>query len=651
MDPSQLPVGYAWNTVNMINIAGVPSCRPGHRCLVKLPKGNLQGSAIFRPQIGLEQILIAIDGVVYVATWPFLEFNFLPNVQFLPSAKQLFFTQTLQAAQRTTPGSLTSAIEVILPRSVMFMQDGGSTAPAWYDGSNSGHIRDLPFQTPAGGPMEWVGDRLWVAVGSQVLASDISNPFSFVEQVYLGGTVGFNFSRDVTALTKTPSVISPQLLVYTDEDTSLIQADLRDRSQWPTTLGFQREILQVGCASDRAVTSHFGRLLWFSSSGLVIYDMATAQTWTSRTPLRDNEMLVSKTGVSGDLSLVSMGVFGQWVLISVPAEDIYNKHTWVLNNASFETVGDEGGPSWSGYWLGTRPVEWIYGVIAGKERIFHVSTDSDGENRLWESFTPDRLDNGCPIMWAMETRGYFGLSSQAKKLPGARVQFAFADVALTAISEDLDFGVFVAPGVRGEYHQIMSKRISAQKGSLIYNQPLTATTKVFAYKPQTRTERTEDYSEQNPDVESGSCPPESDKNDDTEESFQLLIVGHGPAAIRWIRAFSVMKTEEDYAGNNEACENEQAFNIIRFDGAGVFDTDLPAATELIALRAVRDYTSTKTATVTAGGLQAVGVGSSESIVSQEAADRVAERIAVRQAEVELVQTLPTILSVGKGFDE
>ncbi len=652
-DPSQLPLGYVWSCVNTINIAGVISCRPGHKCIFKFPKGNLQGASIFRPIVGIEQLLCAVDGIVYAATYPFTQFHVIEGVSFRAEAKQVFFTNTVQSAERITPGDLASAIEVIEPRAVIFMQDGGFSPPAWYDGSQSGHVAGIPFQTPSGGTMSWIGDRLWVSNGMQLFASDISDPFSFVEQIYLGGTVSFNFSRDITALTVTPNLEFPQLLVFTDENTSLIQASIRDRSKWPTIDGFQKEILQVGCVGARAATSHFGRLLWFSSGGLVIYDAATARGWTSRSPLRDNEMMVSKKMLSEDLSRVAMGAFGQWLLISVPAEDVFNKHTWCFNNASFETITDEGGPTWSGYWLGTRPVEWVYGVIAGAERIYHVSTDEDGENRLWESFRPEALDNGCPIMWAVETRGYFGLSSPARKLPDQKCRFGFADIGLTGIGADLDIGVFVAPGVRGEYLPIMGKRINVTRGSIRYDQPITATTKIFAYKPQARTERTQEFS--NPAIpgeqETSTCPVESELNDDLEESFQVLVVGHGPASIRWIRSWAILSPEESFSGDSAACENEQGFNIVRFDGVGAFSENETIAVEELSAKAVRNFESVKTASVTYNGITAAGVGSSESIVSQEAADRVAEIIATRMAETEIVAASPVFFSVGLGFDD
>lgn len=645
IDPTSLPLGYVWNAVNCVIQAGVIACRPGHRCIVKLPKGNLQGAALFRPRLGMEQLLIVIDGVVYVSPYPFSSFSELDNVLFSSSAKQVFFTQATQSARRLTT-DFASAIEVISPREIIFMQDGGITAPAFYDGSNSGHIRDNPFETPVGGAMEWVGDRLWVSNGNQVFASDIANPFSFREQTYLGGTSAFYFSREVTALAKTPSIEFPQLLVFTSEDMSIIEANIRDRSLWPTTDGMQREVLQVGCVSDRGVSSHFGRIVWFSPSGIVFYDPGTARGWTSRSPIRDNEMLVSKSRLSDDASSAAMGVFGQWLLISLPVEDQYNKHTWVMNNAAWETLSDEGGPTWSGYWLGTRPVEWICGTIAGAERIYHVSKDEDGENRLWQSFVPDQLDNGCPIMWAVETRGYFGLTGQSKKPPGFKVNFGWADVAMTGIGDYLDLGIYVAPGVRGAYNQILGKRINVEKGSLDYRETLTATSQIFAYKPQSRVMRTEDQSQQSPDQESGSCPVESNTDDGNEESFQMLVVGHGPASLRYIRAFSIQSPDENFAGNPDACIDETGFNAIRFDGVGVHAEDISELQGKLALKPLVEFEAAKTVALEQDGIAAIGVGFSRSIVSQGAADRVAERIATRDAEIQIINASPAILSLG-----
>lgn len=643
-DPGTLPPGYYWNSMNTINTGGVISCRPGYRCIVKFPKGNLQGAAIFRPQVGLEQLLVVIDGIVYVAPYPFIEFRQLPNVLMLPWAKQVYFKQAVQSARRLD-NTMTSPIEVINPRNVIFIQDGGNTAPAWYDGSDSGHVRDNQFETPVGSSMEWVGDRLWVAQGNRVFASDISNPFSFREQIYLGSVAGFEFTGDVTALAKTPSLESPQLAVFTEQNASVLQANVRDRSKWPTIDGFQIEMLQTGCPGQRAIINHSGLLLWFSSGGLVAFDFATAGKIATRLPIRDTEMSFSKTLVSDNRDLIACSQFGQYFLCSVPSGDYYNKDTWCLNDVSKESLTASNAPSWCSVWRGTRPVQWVQGVIAGVERAYHVSFDEDGENRLWETFIPDRLDNGCPITWYVETRGYFGPSSGVQKIAGQLCRMQWAEIALSGIQEDLNLGVFFAGSLRGGYKNILAKKISVEKGSLDYRLPITATTKLFAYKPQERVERTQDANQQSTTLNTGTCGVESLDLEGIDDSFQLLVIGQGPATIRWIRAWGLV-VSETLKGDPDACIDETPFNAVRFDGPGAHSDNLAVTSAELAARDFQHFTSVQTRTVTQDNFQAVGVGTAESVISQSAADRVAGIIAVKQAEAELRFLVPPVLSVG-----
>jgi len=644
--PEQVPIGYYWSGMNVLNIGGSISCRPGYKCIITLPPGKLQGAALFRPRSGVEEIVVAVDGAIYVAPHPFLSFRQLPNVLMSSFAKQMFWVQTVQSARRITP-DLGSAIEVIDARPVLIIQDGGATAPAFYDGFESGHIRDRPFETPIGGPMAWVGDRLWVAFKDFVRASDISNPFSFREDVYLGGISAFVFKSEVTAMAKTAALINPQLLVFTDTNAELLQAYIRDRASWPTTDNFQAEVFNIGCTSQRSIVSHFGRLSWFSHTGIVMFDSAQASQITSRLPIRDNEMMISKTQLSDDLSLVAGAAFGSYLLMSVPSEDLYNKHTWVLNDASIETVNDNSGASWAGYWMGTRPVEWIYGHIVGQDRIYHVSKDVDDQNRLWEVFRPERLDNECPITWSVETRGYFGQTSE-KKPPGEECRFGWAEVALVGIEENLDLGIFYAGGLRGAYKPVLIKQLSVERGSLMPEFEILATTKLFGFKPQSRVERTEEASQKSMDEETGSCPVESPNNEDIDESFQILIVGHGPAAIRWIRTRAIHEAVP-VDGSNQACINEVPFNAIRFDGKGVHADSRVAVVDQLSAKAIRLFMASKTAAISQSGFTAIGVGTGESIVSQDAADRVALCVATKFAEHELQTVVPRIFSLGEGL--
>lgn len=644
-DPAQIPLGYAWQCVNMINLGGLLTCRPGYRCLVTFPPGRLQGCFVYRPTASLEQMLVVVDGNVFVADFPFVNFNIVPNIHLSPDAKQVYWAQTYQSARRTIPGSLTSPIVVMPTTSVVFIQDGGFSPPAFYNGAQSGHVVGALFGTPAGSLMAWVGDRLWVSNGNQVFASDIDNPFSFVEQIYLGGVQAFTFVADVTAMVVTPSIESPQLMVFTGINGSILQANIRDRSTWPTTPNFQMEVIQTGCTASRSALSHFGRISWFGAAGVSFFDPAMSGKITTRLPIRDNEMLSSKVNVDDDISLAAAGSFGQFLLLSVPAEDGFNKHTWVMNHASLTTLSDDTGPSWCGYWIGTRPVEWAYGNIAGKERIYYVSVDNDGQNRLWEAFQPNCLDNGCPITWAAFTRGYFGPTSQVQsRPPGERCRLNWANVAMCGIREDLNIGVFYAGGLSSQFLPILKKLIRVEKGSMDTNLTIGYTTPIFALKPQARLLTTEDADLQHQTPDEGTLVEKPD-NPNIDTSFQLLVVGHGPATIRYIRPFAATVAPQ-MTGNGDANKDEEKIHAVRYDGAAVKGEDLGEVIAEISEVPDNRFTSTKTNTITYRGVTGVGVGFAQSIVSQAAADRVANIIANQFAAQNVIQQLPSVLSVG-----
>jgi hypothetical protein len=644
-DPAQLPVGYAWQCINMINLGGLLTCRPGYRCLVTFPAGRLQGCFIFRPTAALEQMLVAVSGKLFVADFPFIEFRGVPNISFSPDAALIYWAQTYQSATRTIPGSLVSPITVIPTKSVVIMQDGGVSAPAFYDGSQAGHISGALYGTPSGGPMQWVGDRLWVSVGNQVFASDVDNPLSFVENIYLGGISAFTFAANVTAMAITPSIESPQLMVFTSINGSILQANIRDRNSWPTTPNFQEEVIQVGCNSHRSALSHFGRLVWFGPSGVSFFDPAMSGKITTRLPIRDNEMLSSKVYVDNDNSMIAAGAFGQFLVLSVPAEDNFNKHTWVINHASLTTLSDDSGPAWCGYWIGTRPVEWAYGNVAGIERIYYVSVDNDGQNRLWEAFRPDCLDNGCPITWAMFSRGYFGSTATVQsRPPGERCRMLWTNVALCGIQADTDLGVFYAGGMSSQFLPMLTKLVKVEKGSLDETQEITASSQLFAFKPQSRVLTTEDADMQSQPTDEG-CGVEKFDNNNIDTSFQLLIVGQGPATLRYVRPFA-QTVEPQSAGNPKACEDEIDLHASRYDGAAVTADDVATLIAALAAAPEQYFTSAQTETIQYRGLSGVGVGFAQSVISQKAADRVASIIATQFAAQQIVQQLPSVISVG-----
>jgi len=635
-DPSQLVTGFYARSMNTVNRGGVVQCRPGYRCKFVMPLGNLQGGIVFRPKVGLESIVFAVDGNVYLSEFPFRDFRQLA-VQFSPTARQLFFVQAEQAVTRNDDGSL----RLVPPINLVIIQDGGLTAPAVFDGFNAVHDENIKL----GGPMAWSGDRLWVAQGAKLFASDIYDPRHFLEPQYFATFESFTLPGEITALAEpTANAELAQLFVFTQDTTTLIQSGIRDRATWYNVPNFQFvQFPEVGCVSQRSVILMHGLLWWYSSSGLTNVNSAMLTRQSSATPYEDNEMTDSKSRLGEDLHGVACGSFENYLLVSVPYCDRYNVHTWVLDGATWQKKNQQAPFAWNSVWTGTRPVEWFEGLFAGTNRIFFASVDFDGQNRLWEAFSPDRLDDGCPITWYVETRAYsFNVPLEDKTM-------RYADIYLSELAGLDDFAVFWAGPYRGRYKRIMTKRIESPRGSIRVGHPITSDQKMFAFKKQTRPLRTQDAWKLASEEDLSACEVESFNLDFLDESFQLLIVGSGPGAVRGIRLYvePAPGTPGAVGPNKELsgrCEEDEgpAQNFVRFDGAA--SDSIEELNENIPL-----FTSNQTVTLTEQGLTEVGTGYGESVISQDDADKIARTTARRKAARQLELALPLIASTGTGL--
>ena len=633
-DPVQLSPGQYPRSMNTVNRGGVVQCRPGYRCKFAAPPGNLQGGSFFFPKQGNPVVVFAVEGLVYASEYPFLEYRQVEGLQFTPHARQLFFKQVEQSIRLNDDGSLS----FITPRNLLVIQDGGLTPAAIFDGSRGSHQYG-GTAIPLGGPMEWVGDRLWVARGSSLYASDLANPLAFTEHQYLTTVEAFILPGEITALSRTTSVTFPQLLCFTESTTTLFQASIRDRSAWITTQEFQRVLFpNIGCTSQRSVVAHYGLLWWWSAYGLTSFDAAVLANQTSALPHRDSEMSESKSRLSDDVAGVATAAVENYLLVSVPYEDLFNRHTWVMDNSAYQTLREMAPPVWNSFWTGTRPVQWLVAPVNEINTVLYLSHDFDGNNRLWEAFTPDRLDDGCPITWYLETRGYY-----LRDLLGQK-QFRYADVFLGELYGTVDVAVFWAGTTRGKYKRILTKRIEATQGILRSSDVFTADDLLFALKKQSRRIRTQDAKDLTTAAGQSSCGVESDFQEFIDESFQLLIVVSGPGAVRGVKLLNDPESGEKLGGG---CESDEiGTRAVRYDGAAseeiVFDD---AVEELSADDIV--FRSNRTVTITSGELTEIGIGVGESVISQQDADKIAGCIATRKAAKMMESVLPAIVSVGE----
>lgn len=628
LDPARIQLGKNCRGINTVHRGNIAQCRPGYRCLMALPEGHIQGAEFFVPKLGNPVLLFAIEGIVYLSETPYTTFRVVPGIAFLPYSRQVFFQQVEQSVRFNPDGSLT----LIEARNLMVIQDG-FTAPAVFDGFRATH-QFGPGSIPVGTAMAWVSDRLWVARESKLFASDLANPLSFVEPLYIASIPYFQLPGPITALTRTVGLPIENLLVFTARTTSLIQSNVRDRALWLTTPNFQRVVFpNVGCTANLSVVALNGLLWWWAEFGLTNFDAASQAFLSSTLPYVDMPMTDSKSRLSEDCSGICGIAVENYLLESVPWSDVFNRHTWVKDN-SLET------PSWS-IWTGTRPVVWLSEQINGFTKVFHISKDRCGCNTLWLSFTPDRLDNYCEITWALETRAYAGVDPLTGK------QIRFADVFFSELFGVVDVAIFWAGAKRGQYKRVLTKRIQAERCMLRYNDQYCYNDILYNLKKQSRKLRTQDAREIYETEKQTSCgvEREADGAEFIDEAFQILIVGSGPGAVDAVKFFSDPEGGDKLSG---ACEEDELdTRATRFDGAAEHSDDYRRA--INALGATCDdlpFRSSRTASITVGDNTANGIGIAQSVISQADADKVAQCIAERVAAKRLEAVLPSIVSQG-----
>lgn len=618
--PNAIPTGSYYRAFNAILRGNRLQCRPGYRTRLNLPEGKIQGGIVFEPISGSEQLVIVIGGKVYVSVPPFDTFQEVADLQFSDGAEQVWFARCERAVQRNDDLSLT----LIEPKSVLMIQDGVS-APGSWDGSVGQHHRGL-YAVPQGTAMAWSGGRLWVARNRSLFASDYADPFTFFEGQYIGSTNAFYLPGNIRAIQEMPDIQIPRLLVFTADQTVSFLSGLRQRDLWTSTQNFQQTILpDVGCSSQRSIVATEGQLYWFSANGLTRIDAALQGYRQGRQIVIDTEMAVSKYRVDPDVSLISGCAFGSYLLMSVPHASIENTHTWCLDTSESDI-------RWASYWVGTRPAVWITGTIANENRCFFLSHDYDGTNRLWEAFSTEKTDNGCPITWGFETRAYRGKDTRPKV-------WRNGEIKLTDIIGEVDVSLSFSGTHRGRFKRIATKRISAAEGTVGLKEEIDWDEDIFALRSQARLIQSQDDRLASSDSLS-SCPLDADidREENIDTDFQLCVLINGPAAVEWIRVWMDQESEE----NTSSCpkdEDDGKVRAERYDGGATLGASSTAAKTVLDEAPIL-FTANSTQVHTHEGVIATGSYTVTTSISQKCADKMATCSAAMKADWILKQTAP-----------
>jgi hypothetical protein len=568
LEPGSLQQGeYQWGA-NIINRAGLISTRPGFALIGQViwGLGEPQAMTVFFPRQQLPQMILAVGGKILKSIYPFRYYEIIPGIEFSKTGP-IHFCSGIKSVDRANDGTL----KVVDSTSVLVIQDGKRWAALW-DGISGRHVN--PATTPAasyvpvGTHMAWAGNRLWVASGTKLYASDIADPTRFFETQRLNSGGYFSLPGEISGVGQTQDLRT--LIVGTETTVTTFLANIRNRDVWADTPDFQKVLLPgIGVVSGRSFVNQYGLTWWMSQGGLIGLDNAQQTYRSSRINYRDQNMMRSKSNLSRDLTRVCGGSFENFLLMSVPSGDIHNAHTWVLDQSPIDTPEQPGQPSWSGIWTGVRPVQWVTAVIQGKTRCFCLSRDyvpgfpTEYTYNVWEAFIPERCDvnhNKAPkqIACGFETR-------RMAEDPRLK-RFSYAQLDLTEIMGKVRIQVFYA-GLKGGYEQILDKTIIATDGSL--GAPTEdamidgSETTIQFYRPQDRLIRTKTVKGGKDDNDVNGV--ESRFNRNIDRGFSLLVKWTGQMSIRALEIFYLPESE----AHEGTCEpDETTERAVTLDGVG-----------------------------------------------------------------------------------
>ncbi len=628
--------------MNVVNRGGYVRTRPGSRIMANLEGQNAQGGEFFVPINGTPAYMVAMDGKIYVSVSPFRTFVQLTGLQFNPLSRFVCFTSCEQSTDYTNEGQL---FFLDTPKTVMIMQDG-LTRAAYYDGVTWGHINPTPSGSDVTVPgmdgtkiglwSSWSNNRLWVSRGNQIFASDIGNPLKFTEGQYLNEGRAFYLTGACTGIIETPD--KDGILAFTERNGTLLLSSIQDRTKWLDTNGFQKMILpDSGCVAPRSLINQYGLTWWFSSTGLQNINSALNQNITSKIDYQDTEMTASKQNIGPDMTAIASGDFENYLVMSVPSGDPFNRHTWVLDQNPFENSTN----SWPGYWTGWRPLQWSKAIIGGRERVFFISRDYDNVNRVWEGFLPDRQDNGCDITCFLQTKQHNFGSLLRKK-------FFFARAYISQILGNVAFKWLALPE-HGSPFEIGSKEIVATRGQVYDNQAYSTAVDPVMFgtnRSQTRTIVSEQGPVEGSDDICTTCDVERKDKDNVDFAFGLFMMWSGDMGIT---AYQVFANRDDEPERGQCEENEDGPRSVNFFGCGerglfpignpfgptysgtdtvcVNDTNDSSSTDSSSDSSSTDSSSTDSSSSASSSIPAPRIVCStqtkSSMISQEDADRLA----------------------------
>lgn len=375
------------------------------RCV--LPKGQVQGAGFFSVDDGM--FVLSIWGQFWrlLLNGNDVSVDLIPvDVNNSPIIKQVYMCETV--------GSLV-------------IQDGQSAAVI-YDGASARRADPAVPEVPVGTAMAFGNGRLAVVTnGRQVKVGDIVRPvfqseLKFIENTYLSGGGSFLFPRNVNGLAFLPVNNTDtgygSLIVLGQNFVNSLGLQITSRELWDQIPGFEQVLLpRIGATGQGSVVSVNQDLYWRDTDGQ-IWSLRSAQ-WDALSPGNapvSREMARVVNYETDGLIAGSTGIYfdNRLLFLASPFHNLFGsasyKYLIALDTSPLSTLRGKSPPVYDGITEGLDFVQLFAGSPGGVTRAFAISTDADGENRLWE------LVQGAPNDVALLTNGTSN-TSVARNVP------------------------------------------------------------------------------------------------------------------------------------------------------------------------------------------------------------------------------------------
>lgn len=665
---------FKWGQ-NITVRGGIAQTRPGFAMRLSLPNGNFQGGLLFNankqyqssstftnldgveisqvatiwtPEGGqseeseLPYMVFAVDGRVYYCPFPLVqpknwEDYLLSGISLDPDVERVNFVIATKTANISSGGdfSITPAHRIIV------VQDGVRRA-GWWDGSDKtgAQSKDIPI----GYWMAFSGNRLWVASGNIISASDLGDPLSWIERTTGTGRGDFSLPRPITAMQDYVGQNNDtRLIAWTDRSTYSLASGILDRTQWTTTANFQNVLYPtVGCIAGKSIAFQAGLMWWYAQGGLVSADVAASSYLSSQVLYKDVEMAKAKRLMSSELSGICSASFENYLLVSIPYLEPINSATMVLDYAAAAEWNQARNPAWAGVWTGIRPIEWASGVVSRTPRIFAFSVDygrtNDGSHvHLWEAFVPERYDtylniNADGSTTKLVNRIYCQMETALLGDSMDLKQLAYAEIDCSQIAGTVDVKVSYR-GTKGTYQPILSTRILAATEDYEYQTSYASNEidKLGFLQTQHRRLVTESVQ---PNTAEKSC--ESNLLLNVDKAFSLLIEWCGGLGVEALRMYQDPFQDRS---TGRVTIDETEFCVLGETGSTVL-VQLPPAPQENPNSQKMVWTATKTVSVQVGPIAgrsgnavATATATATSYISQADADAIATAKATSEASL------------------